>query len=110
MIPEWFNTLNEDEKIKSRKYPEYYDWIKNVKNRDDFTCEICKYKGEDIVAHHLDGYSWCKERRTDIDNGVTLCKSCHDEFHSMYGFKNNTESQYLEFYFLKVIRKRGIKD
>ena len=98
MIPDWYYTLNEEERIKERKYPEYHAWVKKVKERDEYTCKCCNYKGDAVNAHHLDGYSWCKEKRTDIENGVTLCSVCHSEFHQIYGFKMNTKEQYFEFW------------
>ncbi|MEH7887003.1 HNH endonuclease [Bacillus sp. JJ1609] len=97
MIPDWHYTLNEEERIKARKYPKYYQWVKEVKERDNYTCQCCGYSGSQVVAHHLDGYSWCKEKRTDVNNGVTLCTICHEAFHSRYGFKNNTNRQYYDF-------------
>lgn len=59
-------------------------------------CFICKSK-KNVVAHHLDGYHWCIEKRTDIENGVCLCEQCHTDFHSKYGNRNNTKEQFLEF-------------
>lgn len=53
---------------------------------------------KDLTAHHLDGYSWCKEKRLDINNGITLCKECHEDFHIIYGTKNNTKEQFFEYY------------
>lgn len=99
MIPDWHFTINEEERIKSRKYPEYYEWVKLVKERDGFTCDCCGYYGKDVVAHHLEGYSWCKEKRTDVNNGVTMCQNCHNNFHFLNDFKENTKNQYLEFWF-----------
>lgn len=96
MIPEGYYTLNEDERIKERKYPEYYSFVRNVKIRDNYTCVCCGYSGY-VVAHHLDGYSWCVEKRTDVNNGISLCNNCHDDFHSIYGFFNNTEEQFCSF-------------
>ena len=47
--------------------------------------------------HHLDGYNWCIEKRTDETNGITLCENCHKNFHSIYGFGGNTKEQFEEW-------------
>lgn len=49
------------------------------------------------INHRLDGWSWCKERRLDVSNGVTLCEGCHKSFHAAYGNNSNTEAQYEDF-------------
>ena len=73
-------------------------WRNMVYKRDKFTCCKCgDSKGGNLFAHHLDGYNWCKEKRYDTDNGVTLCEKCHKAFHSIYGFGNNTKDQYSEW-------------
>ena len=60
-----------------------------------------KSKDLKIVAHHKDSYNWAIDRRTEVDNGVTLCECCHIEFHKIYGFGDNTEEQYYEFLNMK---------
>jgi len=37
------------------------------------------------------------QERTSIDNGITLSKEVHKEFHKRYGIKNNTREQLEEF-------------
>lgn len=71
-------------------------WTQSVFKRDGYRCVICGSQGR-LHAHHLDGYHWCKDRRFDVSNGVTLCVPCHKEFHSQYGTRRNTESQFIEF-------------
>ncbi|WP_373864528.1 hypothetical protein [Paenibacillus humicus] len=42
-------------------------------------------------------YAEHRDRRVDVTNGVTLCKTCHDDFHRLYGRRNNNEVQLSEF-------------
>lgn len=89
-----------EERENGRFYPEYIDFIKRILGRDNYTCQFCKKEKKDgieLQVHHLDGYSWCKEKRTDDKNGITLCKDCHLNFHSIYGNKNNTKNQFEEW-------------
>lgn len=56
---------------------EYKAWRSSVFKRDDFTCQRCKVRGGYIMAHHVKPWSKFPELRYDINNGVTLCKTCH---------------------------------
>jgi len=96
--PMWNKEKPEKEREVKREYPEYYEWRRRVFKRDDYTCQICgDCAGGNLVAHHLDGYDWCKNKRTDDDNGITLCEDCHNKFHSKYGWGGNTEEQFWEW-------------
>ncbi|KKQ97136.1 MAG: HNH endonuclease domain protein [Candidatus Woesebacteria bacterium GW2011_GWB1_39_12] len=70
---------------------EYRQWISDVFTRDNFTCQECGKRGGDLEAHHLKSFSKiinenkigklkdalnCSEL-WNINNGQTLCKSCH---------------------------------
>lgn len=77
-------------------------WRKEVFERDDYTCQVCGDRNGNghkaiLNAHHLDGWNWCKSKRFDIDNGVTLCTTHHKEFHKIYGSGNNTRQQFEEY-------------
>jgi hypothetical protein len=69
----------------------------DILNRDNYTCQCCHKRGGNINAHHLDGYDWCKEKRTDVNNAVTLCQDCHSDFHHQYGYGGNTKEQFEEW-------------
>lgn len=73
-------TTKQSEKI--RKSIEYKLWREAVFKRDNFTCQHC-FKKESVSgklqAHHLKPFSTHPELRFAIDNGMTLCKPCHEE-------------------------------
>lgn len=85
------------EEEKFRKSKKYIKWRDAVFKRDDYTCQACGSRGVELNAHHLDGFHWCKEKRLDINNGITLCEECHYSFHKVYGIKYNTREQFIEW-------------
>ncbi len=94
----WNPNLTDEEREIGRNYPEYTQFVKRVFERDNYTCQCCgKIPKRGLIAHHLNGYNWCIEGRTDDKNAVTLCNNCHSNFHSIYGCGNNTKEQYEEW-------------
>lgn len=79
---------------------EYQDWRTAVYRRDGFRCRLCP--GQDLIAHHLYNYATHMDKRLDIGNGITLCVTCHNEFHTIYGRKNNSPEQFEEFESLRM--------
>lgn len=69
--------------MKIRNSETYKQWRNEVYGRDNWTCRICgkKCESKDIVAHHLKSFSEHPELRFDVDNGITLCRSCHSKLH-----------------------------
>lgn len=57
---------------------EYKEWRTSVFERDLYTCTTCKLTGIYLEAHHIKSWSKHPELRYDLDNGLTLCKPCHD--------------------------------
>ena len=98
----WNPNLTDKEREDNRDFPEYKQWRNSVFERDNYTCQCCSKKGS-MHAHHKDGYHWCEERRTDVNNGVTLCEACHSDFHFKHGCKNNTENQFDEWIKSKIL-------
>ena len=92
------------------RIPVYTEWVSAVLARDGRKCQRCGNdnlsdskvvanlvvnKGNGyLVAHHVDAYDNYPQLRTRLDNGVTLCKDCDDDFHHEYGHKNNTRRQF----------------
>lgn len=90
-----------------RKRIGYRLWRTLVKIRDNFTCRICNIRGGYLVSHHLDGFDNFPGLRLVVDNGVTLCKKCHLEFHKLFGMGNNTKSQFKEY--MKIWDKEKVE-
>ncbi len=64
-----------------RKTPKYKHWRSAVFERDDYKCQICFCRGGTLTAHHIKRWATYKELRFDINNGATLCHSCHSLVH-----------------------------
>ena len=75
----------------------YRDWVYAVFARDNFTCQETGIKGGELCAHHVHNFANYPELRFAIDNGITLSKKAHKEFHRIYGNKNTTKEQLEEF-------------
>lgn len=60
-----------------RKSWQYSQWRNEVFERDDYRCQKCRKRGGRLHAHHLYEFSKYEHLRFLIDNGHTLCKSCH---------------------------------
>jgi hypothetical protein len=58
----------------------YRAWRLGVFERDDYTCQgaSCGRRGGDLHAHHIKPWAWFPELRYDVNNGLTLCKPCHE--------------------------------
>jgi hypothetical protein len=78
-----------------RKSFKYRQWRSDVFTRDNYTCQHCLIRGGDLEAHHIDRLSDTLEKNKiksieeavnceelwNINNGITLCDSCHIEHH-----------------------------
>lgn len=94
----WNPNLTDEDRQDRRLTEGYSNWVYDVKLKYKFTCQCCgDNKGGNLVSHHLNSYNWDKENRTNIDNGICLCKKCHKLFHKIYGNKHNTKEQFEEF-------------
>jgi len=93
-----------------RNSVKYKQWRVDTYKRDYYTCQVCDYKGKDLIAHHdtisfneiyenflnkntkldpiKDKYKLLELAETykpfwEIDKGITVCKKCHFEIHHL---------------------------
>ena len=92
----WNYNLSQEERINKRKTEKDTIWKKKIFARDNYTCQKCR-KQSNLIAHHLNSYNWCVKERYMTENGICLCQDCHKNFHSIYGYGNNTKEQFFEW-------------
>jgi hypothetical protein len=81
------------ENLLFRASLKYREWRKAVFKRDNYTCVICMdKKGGNLEADHIKDFALYPELRLNIDNGRTLCKSCHKKTEN-YGFKKSNTAK-----------------
>jgi hypothetical protein len=77
--PNWKGGVTPENEIV-RHSREYKNWRLSVFERDNFTCVNCgDNKGGNLNADHIQPFCLFPELRLDIDNGRTLCETCHKE-------------------------------
>lgn len=110
--PNYNNKLTELERIEYKersRVGEYKEWSFKIKDKFKFTCHICgDASGGNLNAHHLESFAVAKDLRLDLNNGVCLCTECHKDFHKLYGYKNTTKDQYIEYCDKKGIKTDGL--
>lgn len=65
-----------------RRLPQYYQWRKAVLERDNHICQDCGSQIK-IDAHHIKSLWEYPELVFDVNNGLTLCQTCHKR-HSLW--------------------------
>ena len=64
-----------------RNSGDYSNWRNSVFERDEYTCQYCGQIGGKLNAHHIKKFADYPELRLDLENGITLCASCHRKLH-----------------------------
>lgn len=62
-------------------------WSLSVKERDSYTCKKCG-SNKDLHAHHILPWKKDESKRFNIENGITLCRSCHTKTERKENFWN----------------------
>jgi 5-methylcytosine-specific restriction endonuclease McrA len=80
--------------------PVYKEWRRKVLARDSYRCQMpnCK-RTRYLQVHHIRKWSSASTLRFEIDNGITLCSSCHKEV-------NRSEHLY-ESLFHEIVRSKN---
>lgn len=58
--------------------PWYKEWRNYILERDGFVCQMCGQRGN-LEVHHIRPKYLYPELTLDKDNGITLCKVCHQD-------------------------------
>lgn len=82
------------EALSARMRLDYAEWRSSVFTRDGFACVICR-KGGSLNAHHIESFAKNPGLRFDVENGATLCVSCHKNFHERFGRHRFGRSEFL---------------
>lgn len=81
--PNWKGGIS---KINDRHdSPDYKAWRTSVYKRDNYCCVKCGSKIK-LNAHHIKSWKYYPNLRYDIDNGITLCETCHIKLHQEQGY------------------------
>lgn len=93
--------LSDEDRIQTRSIKEMDLWRKLVYKKFDRVCQKCNKKCK-VHAHHIFNWSKYTNLRFIVENGITLCNSCHRKFHNQWGTKDNNIEQ-LENFLNKTI-------
>lgn len=74
--PNWKGGITKS-RISEMNTTKYKDWRKAIFERDNFTCQMCGNRGGNLHAHHIKGWTKYPDLRYELDNGQTLCLTCH---------------------------------
>ncbi len=96
--PFYKKELTDEHRMVGRNFKELREWRAAVFKRDGYSCVKCHKNGY-LNAHHIMSYDTNETFREDMDNGVTLCRECHKDFHRKFGYGNNTIEQFTKWYY-----------
>jgi len=71
-------------------------WRAKVFERDNYTCALCGQHGNKLEPHHIKRFSLYPDIRFDENNGITLCKKCHQSK------VNHKEQEYEEKFIIYI--------
>lgn len=80
---------NREKGFDRYKFLKNYGYFRHqVLERDNHKCVNCG-ETSNLEVHHIYSFKNHLELGDDVSNGITLCKSCHQEYHNIYGYDSN---------------------
>jgi len=70
------------EKRKQTKKYQAKEWKQKVFKRDNYCCQNCESE-TNLNAHHIFSVEKYPKKKYDVNNGITLCHSCHSRLHKI---------------------------
>lgn len=74
--PHWKGGVTSEHRL-ARQSLEGRQWSKAVKERDNYTCQMCGQRGGELHSDHIKSFHAFPDLRWVLSNGRTLCKTCH---------------------------------
>lgn len=70
-----------------KQWRNHEEWSKQVKERDQYTCQRCGkvMSPREAKAHHKLPIWFMPLYQFDLNNGICLCKECHNAIHGSGG-------------------------
>lgn len=94
--PRWNPNRDFARRERSRNAVEVRKFRSAVFDRDGKFCMCCGSQ-ERVVVHHLLSYKKFPELRFDPNNGIPVCHKHHKDFHRLYGIRNFSKEDFLDF-------------
>ena len=94
--PNWKGGISGD-RNRFMSTNEYKEWRTEVFRRDGYKCVCCDVNSNTLEAHHILPYASNEDIRTDVSNGVTMCRKHHADFRSIHGRASIGKEELEEF-------------
>jgi len=88
--------MSDDEEDRMED-PDYKRWAKSVKVAANFQCQLCGRRGVYLESHHLWSWQTYVDKRYDLQNGIAICRTEHQQFHNIFGWGDVTPWQFEQF-------------
>lgn len=85
ILPDYLDLIESEMNVRDRHDRRVRQWRREVIERDAYSCVKCKAH-TDLHAHHIVPWSDYPKGRIDINNGITLCETCHSHEHKDIGY------------------------